>query len=201
MNDRVEPGSGDNPLADRRRFFLQGAKIAVNALTDLIRQASPAIASAMTFRTVLRPPGALPEHEFLRTCHRCGNCVDACPVHAIKPIQAADDSLSGTPFVDPDVQACQLCEDMRCTLACPSGALSRTQRQGVRMGRAQYTADRCLRLEGQDCRLCLTHCPVPTAIRLASNTQMEIVAKHCVGCGACQQVCPARPKAILIQPL
>ncbi|MDE0684147.1 MAG: 4Fe-4S binding protein, partial [Candidatus Poribacteria bacterium] len=39
-------------------------------------------------RNLLRPPGALPEAEFLEKCHRCGNCVKNCPANAIFPLEA-----------------------------------------------------------------------------------------------------------------
>ena len=33
----------------------------------------------------LRPPGAIPEHNFLAACIKCGQCVQVCPVEAIYP--------------------------------------------------------------------------------------------------------------------
>lgn len=199
MSNPVDP-SPQNPVhADRRRFFLFGVSAALNALSDLVQRASPIQLPAM--RIVLRPPGALAEKEFLKTCYRCGSCVDSCPVHAIKPLQSTDQEQSGTPFIDPDIQACQLCDTLPCTKACPSGTLARISLEKVRIGLACWSSGKCLRAAGQECRSCLDCCPVPGAIRLGVTGQIEIVNRRCVGCGACQQICPARPKAIRVQPL
>lgn len=200
MSDAKHPVPRQEPRPDRRGFFRHGLSKTLGALLGMVEQASPVPIPAT--RTVLRPPGALAEKDFLRTCYRCGSCVDSCPVHAIKPLQTADEEQSGTPFIDADLQACRLCENLPCTKACPSGALARIRQQTVRMGLAQWSSSRCLRTTGQDCRLCLDACPRgQAAIRLDANRLLKVDATACAGCGVCQQVCAARPKAIRAQPL
>ncbi len=63
-------------------------------------------------RTVLRPPGALSEGEFLDHCIGCAQCVNSCPVSAIQLAHSGDSSLDSKPFIDPQVQACAVCEDL-----------------------------------------------------------------------------------------
>ena len=153
-------------------------------------------------RTVLRPPGALPESEFLDTCYRCGNCVDVCPAQAIKPMTREDVERAGTPYIDPDLAACVLCDELACMKACPSGALTLvTDRKDIAMGLARVDPYLCLRHVGEECTICIDKCPIGTdAIDLSDGMEIQVNAHGCVGCGVCQFHCPALPKAIVIDP-
>ncbi len=117
-----EPDPPSQRRSDRREFFLRGLGEALGGLLNAFGRSVPLLPS-LEPRPVLRPPGALPEAEFLRTCYRCGSCMDACPSHAIKPVQGADEDLSGTPWLDIDLEACRDCPQIPCVQACPSGAL------------------------------------------------------------------------------
>ncbi|MFQ6048681.1 MAG: 4Fe-4S dicluster domain-containing protein, partial [Phycisphaerae bacterium] len=139
---------------------------------------------------ILRPPGALPERELLRTCYRCGNCVDACPAGAIQPLRGYGDELDGTPWIDADVQACVVCDGLSCMKACPSGALQLVAASQIRMGLARVGADRCLRAANQDCTICIEKCPIgERAIGLGRDGRVEVFSSGCVGCGVCQMHC------------
>ena len=73
----------------------------------------------------LRPPGALDESEFLAACIKCGQCVQVCPVEAIKLADLGDGFGVGVPFIEPRAQACDFsCDGLQCVLACPTGALT-----------------------------------------------------------------------------
>ncbi len=117
--------------SDRREFFLRGLGQALGGLIDALQRSAPAFGPAEP-RSVLRPPGALPEAEFLRTCYRCGSCLDACPSKAIKPVQGQDEELSGTPCLDADLEACRDCPATPCVQACPSRALAPMRPSGGR---------------------------------------------------------------------
>lgn len=72
----------------------------------------------------LRPPGALDEHDFLASCIKCGQCVQVCPVQAIKLADIVDGFGIGTPYIEAREQACDFsCDAAQCILACPTGAL------------------------------------------------------------------------------
>lgn len=72
----------------------------------------------------LRPPGALDEDDFLAACIKCGQCVQVCPVQAIKLADLVDGFGVGVPYIDARNQACDFsCDAVQCILACPTGAL------------------------------------------------------------------------------
>jgi ferredoxin-type protein NapG len=73
----------------------------------------------------LRPPGALDEKDFLASCIKCGQCVQVCPVDAIKLSDLVDGFGVGTPYIDARKQACDFsCDAVQCILACPTGSLT-----------------------------------------------------------------------------
>lgn len=72
----------------------------------------------------LRPPGALDEKDLLSSCIKCGQCVQVCPVQAIKLADLVDGFGVGVPYIDARTQACDFsCDAVQCILACPTGAL------------------------------------------------------------------------------
>lgn len=73
----------------------------------------------------LRPPGALDEKDFLSSCIKCGQCVQVCPVQAIRLADLIDGFGVGVPYIDAREQACDFsCDAVQCILACPTGSLT-----------------------------------------------------------------------------
>lgn len=71
----------------------------------------------------LRPPGAVPEDEFLALCIKCGQCLQVCPYHSIELADMVMGHGVGTPYIDATIRGCYACSAVPCVLACPSGAL------------------------------------------------------------------------------
>jgi ferredoxin len=168
---------------------------------------------------LIRPPGAVPEDEFLKRCVRCGECMKVCPTNAIHPVvsQAGTESL-WTPYLDMDVGYC----DYECTLCgqvCPTDAireLSVEEKQKVRIGLAHFDRNRCLPWAyARSCIVCEEHCPTPKKaiwfeeVEVANHRgerlmvkQPRVDAELCIGCGICQNKCPMADRpAVLVTSL
>ena len=109
------------------------------------------VAAKETIR--LRPPGALTEKEFLSSCIKCGQCVQVCPVEAIKLADIMDGFGVGTPYIDARPQACDFsCDGLQCVLACPTGSLTHDLNypHETRMGFAKLARpEKCLAMQGK----------------------------------------------------
>lgn len=169
----------------------------------------------------IRPPGALPEKEFLAACIRCGRCADACPNrcitaftfesgkdHAMRPGRGQ----RNTPVIFPRLQACMLCngipgDALQCTAACPTGALQVTGKsfdaiqQNVHMGIAEVDTNLCHSFNGASCGICVRACPLEGKALTAGMWEKPIIdPDFCTGCGLCERSCVRYPQAIRVRP-
>ncbi len=170
--------------------------------------------SAAAAPAPIRPPGALPEGRFADRCIRCGNCMAVCPTSVIQPLLLGHGvSRLWTPAMAYDVGWCEYnCN--RCGDACPTGAIAELgmpAKQGFVVGLARVDRTVCYPWTTEEnCLVCEEQCPVPTkAIKVLRHTvRRGLVLKRpvvdaglCIGCGACQNKCPASPvKAIRVGP-
>ena len=195
-----------------RRAFL-GAS-AVGALLSFVHVAS---AKRLLSRNtgprsrpaaLLRPPGALPEMEFLSRCTRCGLCMKVCPSNGLQPAWSngwIEDIFSPVLMArrgpcEPDCNACGR--------VCPTGAiapLGLPQKQWAKMGTAEVQEARCLAFaENRACVVCQEVCPFG-AIDLVRAPNVEVAVpkvdpKRCFGCGYCEKHCPTPHPAIIAKP-
>lgn len=104
----------------------------------------------------LRPPGALEEENFLAACIKCGQCVQVCPVEAIRLADGDEGFGLGVPYIDARAQACDFsCDAVQCVLACPTGALSHesAKKEEVSIGFARLARPGdCLAMKGEGFR-------------------------------------------------
>ncbi|OMQ21841.1 ferredoxin-type protein NapG [Serratia oryzae] len=199
----------------RRRFLRDAARsaaglVGIAALLGLQQKQSQARDGL-----ALRPPGALTNGAFDSACIRCGQCVQACPYQTLKLATLLSPLAAGTPyFVARDVP-CEMCEDLPCVVACPSGALDPllTDIDQARMGLAVLLDhENCLNWQGLRCDVCYRVCPqIDKAITLDLQHNQR-TGKHamflprvhsdaCTGCGKCEQACVLEQAAIKVLPL
>ena len=140
-----------------RREFLRTSALTVGVISASLMGVIPLVRDS-SLR--LRPPGALKtpvdEQEFFSACIKCGQCVQVCPVQAIKLADLDDGFGVGTPYIDPRQQACDFsCDGLQCVLACPTGALTHELNHPAdsRMGIARLVRpEACLAVRGKGFR-------------------------------------------------
>jgi ferredoxin-type protein NapG len=111
----------------------------------------------------LRPPGALPEDDFLGACIRCGLCVRDCPYNTLELAKPEAPVATGTPYFTARNIPCEMCEDIPCVKACPTKALDHTLTDinKAKMGVAVLIDhETCLNFLGLRCDVCYRVCPV-----------------------------------------
>ncbi len=197
---------------DRRRWLARGAQAAgAVSLVGLLLGSYGEQAASRPIGA-LRPPGALPEEDFLGACVRCGLCVRGCPYDTLKLAPFGASLATGTPyFVARDVP-CYMCEDIPCVAACPTDALSKqlTDIRAADMGVAVVTGtDTCYSINGiAHCQACYLACPIKDeAITMEMKQDGKRVyfeptvhRDKCTGCGKCEKDCVVEEAAIKVLP-
>lgn len=210
------PPAPTRPDLSRRTAI--GTAIATLAVGPLLRASGGGRDVARA--DLIRPPGALPEGEFLKQCVKCSLCQQACPTGALHPA-IAQAGVEG--FWSPVLIARRgWCEFActRCGEVCPTGAIAKLTsarktgydgREPVRIGTAFVDRGRCLPWAmGTPCIVCEEMCPTdPKAIWFVEveepgrdgqpvRLQRPMVdPQRCVGCGICENRCPVGAKAAI----
>ena len=201
------------PFPDPDSLVFKGSPSYTLARRPLIASLAGAATAIMTRRAAaqpppIRPPGSLPEDQFTGACIRCDGCIRVCPTRILKP-DLGQHGLAGflAPVADFDNAFCQ--EDCNaCGQVCPSGAIQRlplAEKKRAIMGIAKVDLSRCWLAEGRDCTACIRSCPYE-ALSVSSDgfdSHPALEPSKCVGCGACEAACPARPERAIqvIAPL
>jgi MauM/NapG family ferredoxin protein len=159
---------------------------------------------------LIRPPGALPENEFLDRCIRCGECMKVCPTNGLHPtlFEAGLEGI-GTPILVPALGYCDY-ECNACSQVCPTGAirpLTLAEKKELKIGTAFFNKNKCYPWnENLDCLVCEEHCPTPEkSIKFWDVEVLEqetnrtitvrrpyVVTETCIGCGICETKCPLK---------
>lgn len=151
--------------------------------------------------THILPPGALTAKYFAQHCTACQLCVAACPNGVLRP------SSSMARFMQPELSYergyCRP-ECTRCSEVCPAGAIqpiTKEEKSSTQVGHAVWIRQNCVVItDGVHCGNCERHCPtgaiqmVPLEESNPRSHRIPVVdTERCIGCGACENLCPARP--------
>ena len=203
----VEPGNPEQaPVDSDRRNFVKGLALvstatAVNAVAKTVDGGLAVIEDRQILerKTSLTPPGSLSAKDFAQHCTACQLCIVACPNQVLRPSEDLEHLMQ--PTMEFDRGYCRP-ECNRCSQVCPTGAIrpiTTEERTAEQVGHAVWIKKNCLCVtEGVDCGNCARHCPTGAIemVPLDDNDEVWVPAvneEHCIGCGACENLCPARP--------
>lgn len=152
-NKTIPRGPGRRAQQARRQF-LRSVALTVGVTSISMLGFIPLPGAAQ--RPRLRPPGALSEKDYLSSCIKCGQCVQVCPVNAVKLDDLHNGFGLGTAYIDAREQACDFsCDGLQCVLACPTGSLTHNldYAKDTRMGFAALDKPKlCLAVAGKGFR-------------------------------------------------
>ncbi|HYF49916.1 MAG TPA: 4Fe-4S dicluster domain-containing protein [Planctomycetota bacterium] len=193
-----------------RRGFLIGGAASLLTVLGMRKAFGAGLGDAGT-KVPLRPPGSVPEEQFLQMCIRCGECFKACPNHVLQPVGFGQ-GLEGlwTPEVVANWAGCESsCNN--CGQVCPTAAiraLPLEEKRVARMGLAELNLNTCLPYAGKEaCQLCVDECTAAgynalefQRVHVETDEQgmpiegtgylaPVLVPANCVGCGLCQARC------------
>lgn len=210
---KIEDESKEKKVNDSRRQFIEtalktGALIFPFAILPG-RVSATVFSKFLPFlkKEAVMPPGAQSRRLFNEHCTACNLCTAVCPNQIIRPsVLEYGLPYIFQPILDYDKDYC-LFECTRCTEVCPAGALKRltqTEKSFTQIGQVNLIKDNCIVYQKElPCIACSEHCPTKAVDAYPYKKKglfaPEIDQAVCVGCGACESVCPARPKAIYVE--
>ena len=159
-------------------------------------------------QTPLTPPGSLSFQHFAQRCTGCQLCVSECPNNVLRP--SSDLMHLMLPEMSYERGYCRP-ECTRCSEVCPAGAIKlvdQPDKSSIQIGHAVFIQKNCVAVtDGVECGNCARHCPAGAiemvALREDDDESPFVPAVNeeaCIGCGACEYVCPARPfSAIMVE--
>ena len=197
------------PKDESKRVFLLSTALAatsvIKAQTD--KKVDGGLANIQekqksTRKTPLTPPGSYSAAHFAKHCTACQLCVTVCPNDVLRP--STDLMTLMQPTMSYEKGYCRP-ECTRCSEVCPTEAIrpiTKAEKSSIQIGHSVWIRKNCLPVtQGVNCGNCARHCPTG-AIQMIQDPQNHnetpvmipiINTELCIGCGECENLCPARP--------
>lgn len=208
--DDPQPTAGTADT-NRRTFLLTTATIATGmAMAQAEKKVDGGLA-AIEDKVVperkqrILPPGALSAQHLHQHCTACQLCISQCPNGVLRPSTDFDHFLQ--PEMGYEHGYCRP-ECNRCGEVCPNDAIrliDLAEKCSTKIGTARVIRQNCLMNEGIHCGNCARHCPagaisiVPLRPGEEDSPYGPVVdAERCIGCGACENLCPVRPLSAIV---
>ena len=216
QNIPPSPLRGREEGVSRRNFLISSALLTTAALAqetklktdgglaDIEDKAVP------ERKTPITPPGSISSRHFYQHCTGCQLCVAQCPNQVLRP--STDLKTLMQPEMSYERGYCRP-ECNRCSEVCPAGAIrpiTLEEKTAVQIGHAVWIKENCVPItDGVECDNCARHCPTGAIQMVPLDPDDELGAyipaineSKCIGCGACENLCPARPfSAIYVEGL
>ncbi len=206
-NSHTAPDASHTPDTGRRSFLLATAMAATTAALAQEKKKVDGGLAAVTQKepfkrsTPITPPGSLSAQNMARHCTACQLCVAECPNDVLRP--STDLKTLMQPTMSYERGYCRP-ECHRCSEVCPAGAIKPIQREdksSIQIGHAVWSKKNCIVFtDGVECGNCARHCPAGAIMMIPVDAKDENSPKfpavnlsRCIGCGACEHLCPAKP--------
>ncbi|MDE6865257.1 MAG: 4Fe-4S binding protein, partial [Alistipes sp.] len=203
------PDAASDTVANvSRRHFLTGAALLAGAAAAKAQEKKVDGGLAVLLdkkvphrTTPIVPPGAKGLWHIARHCTGCQLCVSACPNGVLRP--STDLRMLMQPESSYERGYCRP-ECTECSEVCPAGAIHRItpeEKSAIQIGHAVWIRENCIPLtDGVSCGNCARHCPTGAIQMVQSDAENPdaptipvVNEERCIGCGACENLCPARP--------
>ena len=203
-----EASASDEKVDTSKRAFLLSAAMATTAaafaedkikldggLAKIVGKESP------KRKTPITPPGSLSAQNLSKHCTACQLCISECPNNVLRPSTSLENFMQ--PVRSYDRGYCRISCN-RCSEVCPTSAIrsiEKEERTAIQVGHAVLIKKNCLAANGEaSCGNCARHCPVQAIEMVPVNPDDKESPKvpaideiKCIGCGACENLCPVRP--------
>lgn len=200
-------GGGSSADEGRRAFLLSSALLTTAALAQEAKlKVDGGLADiedkvAPKRKTPITPPGSLSARNMTQHCTGCQLCVAQCPNDVLRP--SAGMMTLMQPEMSYERGYCRP-ECNRCSQVCPAGAIkpiTAEEKSSIQIGHAVWVKENCIPVtDGVECGNCARHCPTGAIQMVPLDPNDELGAyipavneAKCIGCGACENLCPARP--------